>query len=101
MTNKEYVNHLTKVMKPYWESIFSHTKLEEYLESSGIWFGFGVNGKTIIGCPANVLEDGIWYYNGGDFIGGADLFCLDKNGFRLAMQKYLNETYNLNIKQIY
>jgi hypothetical protein len=91
---------LDKVMKPYWESKFDSTELRELNGNEDDWFGFILNNDIIVGCPTKDLSDGTWFYSGSNFVGGADLFGLDISGFRLAMVRYLNKTYNLNIKSI-
>ena len=100
MIDEEYINRIGKIMKPYWESRFGPAKLSTCCEPSGLWYGFEINGKTIIGCHPDELEDGVWFYDGNVFTGAHDLFGLDKHSFKIAMRKYLNETYNLNLKQV-
>ena len=87
-------------MKPYWESKLGNTKLGTCCESSGIWYGLKVNGKTIIGCPVEDINDGVWYYDGSIFDGGEAFFSLDRNSFNILMRNYINETYNLNLNQV-
>jgi hypothetical protein len=91
---------LDKVMKPYWELRFESAELKYFNEYNDPWYGFVLNNDILVGCPTKDLSDGTWFYAGIDFAGGADLFGLDISGFRLAMVRYLNKTYNLDIKSI-
>ena len=72
---------LDKVMKPY-------------------WFGFVLNNDVLVGCPVEDLSSGSWFYGGSDFIGGKDIFDITKGNFLSAMRRYLNKTYNVDIKSI-
>lgn len=91
---------LDKVMKPYWESKFDSTELRELNGNEDDWLGFILNNDIIVGCPTKDLSDGTWFYSGSNFVGGADLFDVTRNEFLSLMVRYLNKTYNVDIKSI-
>ena len=91
---------LDKVMKPYWESKFDSTELKYFNEYKDPWFGFVLNNSILFGCVVEDLSIGTWFYGGSDFIGGKDIFDITKGNFLSAMRRYLNKTYNVDIKSI-
>lgn len=93
---------LDRVMKPYWDEKFQNSKLEIIKAHHEDWFGFvdPPTGEIILGRPADASDDK-WYSWGGYFIGGSELFGLSDVEFRKALLRYINKSYNLNIRKIY
>jgi hypothetical protein len=91
---------LDKLMKPYWESKFDSTELGYFNEYKDPWFGFVLNNEILVGCPVDDLSSGGWFYAGLDFAGGDDMFDVTRKEFLSAMVRYLNKTYNVDIKSI-
>ena len=91
---------LDKVMKPYWKSKFDSTELREFNGNEDDWFGFILNNDIMVGCPTKDLSVGTWFYSGSNFVGGPDIFGITNGNFSSAMTRYLNKTYNLDIKSI-
>jgi hypothetical protein len=91
---------LDKVMKPYWDLQFGNIELKFFDVSESRWFGFRIDDSIICGCPEEDIASGDWYYSLPYFKGGMELFDLTPSEFLQAMRRYLNETYNLEIKRI-
>lgn len=100
---------IDKLMKPYWDEKFDNTYLGDfYKENSGWrddWYGVIIKktDKLIVGCSIkdkDWWDDVTWFYDGKIFLNGDILFGLGKHQFNMAMLRYINKKYNLNVKQV-
>ena len=99
---------IDKLMKPYWDEKFDNTYLGDFCGKGEGWNDdwYGVVMKKTDGTEKLIVghisgnDDGLWFYDGKIFLNGDILFGLGKHQFNMAMLRYINKKYNLNVKQV-
>ena len=98
---------IDKLMKPYWDEKFDNTYLGNFYKENSGWRDdwYGVVMKKTDGTEKLIMghisgNDDTWFYDGKIFLNGDILFGLGKHQFNMAMLRYINKKYNLNVKQV-
>ena len=98
---------IDKLMKSYWDERFNDAYLGDFCGKGEGWNDdwYGVVMKKTDGTEKLIMghisgNDDTWFYDGKIFLNGHILFGLGKHQFNMAMLRYINKKYNLNVKQV-
>ena len=91
---------LDKVMKPYFDKVFEHTKWSDAELDGQSWYGFfNQDGEMLVGHPeynsSTYFTDWRYFNNMWDF------FSIDSKEFTDAMGRYLKKKYGCEFDKIW